>query len=192
MIVVVGLIILVAAVVAGVAGVLGNGGSGHTLTHFGALGYHVSGSTGILFLYGIVLGAIGLFGLGLLLAGARRTSRRGRAARRGLRQSRRETAAVSKDRDGLIGQRETARAYPPSALGADAPAGEADLSPVRGRPSWLHPFGRRSELPRAVASAQPESLSGEPVPDVRAAAPVPDVRASTPAPADNSLEVSQP
>jgi hypothetical protein len=45
--------------------------------------------------YGIVLGAVGLFGLSLLLVGARRTSRRSRVARRGLRQSRRETAATA-------------------------------------------------------------------------------------------------
>ena len=62
------------------------------------LGYHVTGSTGTLFLYGIVVGAVGLFGLWLLLAGARRTARRGRAARRGLRQSRRETAVPPGDR----------------------------------------------------------------------------------------------
>ena len=85
MIVILGLIIVVAAVVVGVAGVLGNGGSGHALTHgFSVLGYHVTGSTGTLFLYGIVVGAVAVFGLWLLLAGARRTSRRGRAARRGL------------------------------------------------------------------------------------------------------------
>jgi hypothetical protein len=47
----------------------------------------------------------------VLLAGARRTSRRGREARRGLARSRRETAAVRADRDDLIGQRESARAY---------------------------------------------------------------------------------
>jgi hypothetical protein len=81
----------------------------------------VTGSTGALFLYGIVVGAIGLAGLGLLLAGARRTSRRGSTARRGLRQSRRETAAVSRDRDDLIDQRETARASTASALGNSAP-----------------------------------------------------------------------
>src|SRR5665811_1788884 len=74
-----------------------------------------------LFLYGIVVGAIALFGLGLLLAGARRTSRRGSAARRGLKQSRRETAAVSQARDDLIDQRETARAYTASAPGGLAP-----------------------------------------------------------------------
>ena len=117
MIVILGLIILVAAVIVGVAGVLGNGDA-HALAHgFSVFGYHVTGSTGTLFLYGIVVGAVALFGLWLLLAGARHTSRRGRAARRGLRQSRQETAqsrqetaAVAKDRDELIGQRDTARA----------------------------------------------------------------------------------
>ena len=112
MIVVIGLVILVAAVIAGVAGVLSNGGSGHALTHpFAVFGYHVTGSTGTLFLYGIVVGAVALFGLSLLLAGARRTSRRGREARRGLKRSRRETAAASQDRDDLLDEREAARLY---------------------------------------------------------------------------------
>jgi hypothetical protein len=80
MIIIIGLVVLIAAVIAGVAGVLANSGSSHALTHgFAVFGYHVTGSTGTLFLYGIVVGAIGLLGLGLLLAGARRTSRRGRA-----------------------------------------------------------------------------------------------------------------
>ena len=109
MFVVLGLIILVAAVVVGVAGVFNNVGSGHALTHgFSVFGYHVTGSTGALFLYGIVVGAAAMLGLGLLLAGARRTSRRGGAARRELKQSRPQTA-VSQDRD-LIGQRESAQA----------------------------------------------------------------------------------
>ena len=110
MFVVLGLIILVAAVVVGVAAVLNNVGTGHALTHgFSVFGYHVTGSTGALFLYGIVVGAAAMLGLGLLLAGARRTSRRGRAARRELKQSRPQAAAVSQDRD-LIGQRESAQA----------------------------------------------------------------------------------
>ena len=142
MIIIIGLVILVAAVVAGVAGVLSNSGSGHALTHhFAVFGYHVTGSTGTLFLYGIVVGALGLVGLSLLLAGARRTSRRGREARRGLKRSRRETAAVSQDRDNLIDQRETARAYTASTLGS----GPADR-----RSKW-HLFGRRSGSPRAAA-----------------------------------------
>jgi hypothetical protein len=109
MFVVLGLIILIVAVVVGVAGVFNNVGSGHALTHgFSLFGDHITGSTGALFLYGIVVGAAGMLGLGLLLAGARRTSRRGRAARRELKQSRPQTAAVSQDRD-LIGQRESAQ-----------------------------------------------------------------------------------
>ena len=69
MIVVLGLIILVAAIVVGVAGVLSNAGSAHALTHgFAVLGYHVTGSTGTLFLYGIVVGALAMLGLSLLLA----------------------------------------------------------------------------------------------------------------------------
>jgi hypothetical protein len=111
MIVVLGLVVLVAALIAGVAGVLANGGHAHAVTHFAVFGYHVTGSTGTLFLYGIVVGALALAGLSVLLAGARRTSRRGRDARHGLAQSRRETAAVSADRDDLRGQRDAARAY---------------------------------------------------------------------------------
>ena len=112
MIIILGLVILVAAVIAGVAGILGNASSGHALAHpFAVLGYHVAGAAGTLFLYGIVTGALGLLGLSLLLAGVRRTSRRGSAARGVLRQSRRETATVSQERDDLLSQREAARAY---------------------------------------------------------------------------------
>ena len=112
MIIIIGLVILIAAVITGVAGVSSNSGSGHPLTHpFAVSGYHVTGSTGTLFLYGIVVGALGLAGLSLLLAGARRTSRRGRQARRGLTQSRRQTAAASQDRADLPSQPQTAPAY---------------------------------------------------------------------------------
>jgi hypothetical protein len=107
MIVILGLVLLAAAAILGVAGVLGNAGEAHALTSgFSVFGYHVTGSTGTLFLYGIVVGAIAAFGLSMLLAGARRTSRRGTEARRGLKQSRRETTAATKARDDLINQRE--------------------------------------------------------------------------------------
>src|ERR1700735_2664615 len=101
MIIILGLVILVAALIVGVAGVLANGGPAHAVTHFAAFGYHVTGSTGTLFLYGIVVGALGLPGLPPLRPGAPRPSRRGREARLGLAQSRRDTAAVSADRDDL-------------------------------------------------------------------------------------------
>jgi uncharacterized membrane protein YciS (DUF1049 family) len=107
LIVILGLIIVVAAVVVGVAGVLSNAGSAHALNHgFVVFGYHVTGSTGTLFLYGIVVGALAMLGLSLLLTGARRTSHRGRATRRDLEQSRRVTAAVSQQRDDLISRAE--------------------------------------------------------------------------------------
>jgi hypothetical protein len=136
-VIIVGLVILIAAVIVAVAGVLANSGSGHALPHdFAVLGYHVTGSTGTLFLYGIVVGAAALLGLSLLLAGARRTSRRGRDARRGLRQSRRETAAVSQDRDDLIGQRDTARASTASTPGSGTTGSDASAQPgpIDGRP----------------------------------------------------------
>jgi hypothetical protein len=190
MIIIIGLVILVAAVVAGVAGVLSNSGSGHPLTHpFAVFGYHVTGSTGTLFLYGIVVGALGLLGLSLLLAGARRTSRRGREARRGLTQSRRETATVTQDRDDLLGQRDTARVYTlddeqqnytASTLGngppgsARQPGGDA----VGGRRSNWHPFGPRSAS--AQAATPPVQAVNGPGPDV----PASDVPADASATAD--------
>jgi hypothetical protein len=183
MIIILGLIILVAAVIAGVAGVLGNSGTGHALTHgFSVFGYHVTGSTGTLFLYGIVAGAAGVLGLSLLVAGARRTSRRGRAARRGLKQSRRETAAATQARDDLIDQRETARAYTASSLGTGTPGGhQSDTSGSR----WnrLRLPGRRP-APQQAAGMHPHSRNGQSAPQTPAGAS---------APADDSLEgVSQP
>jgi hypothetical protein len=185
MIIIIGLVILVAAVVAGVSGVLSNSGSGHPLTHhFAVLGYHVTGSTGTLFLSGIVVGALGLLGLSLLLAGARRTSRRGRAARTGLAQSRRETAAVTQDRDDLLGQRETARAYTASTLGNDPAGGDRDPGRDPGgdaagsqRGKW-HLFGPRSASAQAAAPSV-QAVNG-PARDV----PASDVPADASAAAD--------
>jgi hypothetical protein len=141
-IIIIGLVILIVAVIVAVIGALANSGSGHALPHdFAVLGYHVTGSTGTLFLYGIVVGAAGLLGLSLLLTGARRTSRRGRDARRGLTQSRRETAAVRQDRDDMIGQRDTARADAATngrgTTGSDGASqpGAADAEPGRGIPA---------------------------------------------------------
>jgi hypothetical protein len=101
----------------------------------------VTGS-GTVFPCGIAVGSVALFGLWLLLAGAPHTSRPSRAARRGLKQSRRETAqsrqetaAVAKDRDELIGQRDTARAYTASTLsnGASSAGLNASQDDARSR-----------------------------------------------------------
>jgi hypothetical protein len=195
MIVILGLIILVAAVVVGVAGVLSNGGT-HGLAHgFSVLGYHVTG-TGTVFLYGIAVGAVALFGLWLLLAGARHTSRRGRTARRGLKQSRRETAAsreetaaAAKARDELIGQRDTARAYTASTLANPAPGNGAGPRPDAGRqPS--HDGGRRSK-PRLFGrragpsqAADPEPPASQPAADIPSGEMAANAPDSPPAPTE--------
>ncbi|HEX5298866.1 MAG TPA: hypothetical protein VFW50_17930 [Streptosporangiaceae bacterium] len=177
MIIIIGLVILIAAVVTGVAGVLSNSGSEHALTHpFAVLGYHVTGSTGTLFLYGIVVGALALLGLSLLLAGARRTSRRGREARRGLTQSRRETAAAAQDRDDLLDQRETARAYTASMPGNAAIASGRDPTTDAGagpHGKW-HLFGSRPTSQQAATP--PVQAANGPVPDVPANADQPAQR----------------
>ncbi len=100
MIVILGLIVLLAAVIMGFTGVLTNAGAAHRLIeNFAVFGFHVTGSTGTLFLFGIVIGAVAMLGLCVLLAGAQRTAARGREARRELKRSQRETAFLNRDRD---------------------------------------------------------------------------------------------
>lgn len=110
---------------------------GHTLASdgFTVFGYHVTGSTGTLFLSGIVVGAAAMIGLSLLLTGYRRTARRARTARRGLDESRRRTAAISKDRDDLITRRETD--------GARSDQPRSDAGQGNGHHHRWHPFGHR-------------------------------------------------
>lgn len=161
MIIVLGLLILVVAGIVAVAGVISNGGSGHELTRgFSVFGYHVTGSTGALFLYGVVVGAVALFGLSLLLTGARRTSRRGRAARRDLEGSRREPATVSQQRDSLIGQRNTARADSAAHLRPNGSSnGDRQATPDEG--GHRHRlFGRRPRTIAAAAPTDPDRLAG--------------------------------
>jgi hypothetical protein len=99
MMVIVGLVVLLIGVIVGIVGVLGNAGATHPLTeNFSVLGYHVTGSTGTLFLSGIVVGAVALLGLSVLLAGARRGAVRGRGARRDPARSQRQTGFVKRHR----------------------------------------------------------------------------------------------
>jgi hypothetical protein len=67
--------------------------------NFAVFGYHVTGSTGTLFLFGIVVGAVAMLGLSVLLAGARRTAGRGRDSRHELKRSQRETAFPNQERE---------------------------------------------------------------------------------------------
>jgi hypothetical protein len=175
MIIIIGLVVLIAAVIAGVAGVLANSGSSHALTHgFAVFGYHVTGSTGTLFLYGIVVGAIGLLGLGLLLAGARRTARRGHAARRGLRQSRQETAAASQARDDLLDEREATRASAAGTPVGSTPGDGQKFEANGSRWGRLPRFGHRP----GTSGAANGSAASRPTADVAADSPPPAGSAS--------------
>ncbi|MGW1763370.1 hypothetical protein ACWCQL_04630 [Streptomyces sp. NPDC002073] len=109
MILILGLIILIAAVVFGVVGIFGNMGADHALGaggDFSIFGYHVLGSTGSVFLSGVIVGGAALLGLTMVMLGVRRSAR----ARRGVGASRREAAVVDRERDDLIKQRDIARA----------------------------------------------------------------------------------
>lgn len=145
MIIILGLIVLLAAVIVGLAGVLSNSGDTHELTNgFAVFGYHVTGSTGTLFLYGIVVGAVGLVGLSLLPAGARQ----GRHAPRDLKESRRETADMH-DRDHLAEREgETSAANRDTAV-VSSHGVDRDHRPAGGR-DWRHPVGH---WPRGPASS---------------------------------------
>lgn len=105
MIVIIGLLVLIAAALVAVAGVATNTGSAHPLgDNFVILGQHLNGlSTGQLFLYGIVVGVVGMLGLSMLLgAFSRRLA--SRESRRELKGSRRETTVLRLDRDRLTQQ----------------------------------------------------------------------------------------
>jgi hypothetical protein len=77
MLVIVGLIVLLVAAIVATVGVLSNAGAAHPLTDFSVFGYHPTGSTGTLFLFGIAVGAVASLGLCVLLAGAWRAATSG-------------------------------------------------------------------------------------------------------------------
>jgi hypothetical protein len=120
MIIILGLVVAVAAVAAGVAGVAANTSEANRLTgDFSVFDYHFAGTTGELFLIGIIVGVVGGLGLGLVSAGAWRSTRRGMATRRELRQSRKEMAAVQRN---LAGHKEPAKKPAPASAGGREPA----------------------------------------------------------------------
>jgi hypothetical protein len=144
MIVIGGIVVLLVAVIVGFTGVLANAGAAHPLTeNFSVFGYHVTGSTGTLFLFGIVVGAVAMLGLCVLLAGARRTAGRGRYARHELKRSQRETAFLNQDRDQRLEHQQ---------------AGAASGSPVTSegtttRGEGFSRFGRWSRRPQPTGTA---------------------------------------
>ncbi|WP_062990685.1 hypothetical protein [Nocardia anaemiae] len=155
MIIIIGLVVLIGAVIIGVAGVAANTGEVRTSPgDFGVFDYHFSVSAGELFLYGIAIGAIGMLGLSLLLAGLWRSSRRSSAARRDLRQSRRELAAQEK-----AVKAEQRRSTPPAAAppATTPPATDpAQVTPPKGgKPVWS-----RNRFMRQPSGSAPVETSG--------------------------------
>jgi len=142
MLVIVGLVVLLVAVIVAIVGVLSNAGAAHPLTeNFSVFGYHVTGSTGTLFLFGIVVGAVAMLGLSVLLAGARRTAGRGRDARRDLARSQRETAFLNRERDQRLEHSQQAGA------------------PVSPQPATTYVDGPRGQrTPVDTVSPQPRSV----------------------------------
>jgi hypothetical protein len=158
MIVIVGLVVLLVAVIVGFIGVLTNAGAAHPLTeNFSVFGYNVTGSTGTLFLFGIVVGAVAMLGLSVLLAGARRTAGRGRDARHELKNSRRETEFLNRDRDQWL-ERQQVGAATGSSVNPQAATTRRNRVPLLGR--W--PRGRQP-----TASAHVDSPRWAPNPDQR-------------------------
>ena len=161
MIVIVGLVVLLVAVIVGFTGVLTNAGPAHPLPeNFSVFGYHVTGSTGTLFLFGIVVGAVAMLGLAVLLAGARRTAGRGRDARHELKRSQRETAFLNQERDQRLEHQQAGAASGSCgepAAGADPPQqGSPARSLVARSTTDGHRACRRTPVgtdPRSMLSA---------------------------------------
>jgi len=105
-----GLLVFAAAVIVAVVGVLANLGSAHALTSdFSLFGYHLHGSTGQLLLIGVAVGAVGMLGLNMLLAGLGRGFTRRVSSRRELKNSRRHADSLHAERDTLARQLEQER-----------------------------------------------------------------------------------
>jgi hypothetical protein len=93
--IVIGFILLIAALIVGAAAVSANIGTAHTLANgFSVFGHNFSGSTGMLFLGGIVVGAVGMLGLSLTFGGSWHSARGHAATRRELRQARRQASTT--------------------------------------------------------------------------------------------------
>jgi hypothetical protein len=143
MIVIVGLVV----VIVGFTGLLTNA---HPLPeNFAVFGYHVTGSTGTLFLFGIVVGAVAMLGLSVLLAGARRTAGRGRDSRHELKRSQRETAFLNQEREQRLEHQQVGAAGGSAVNPQPAPTPRSRVPLLgrwsRGRPptGTAHVAGRR-------------------------------------------------
>ena len=126
MVVIIGLVVLLATAAVVVIGVLTNSGSSHALGDFGIFGLHINnGSTGMLFLYGVAAGVVGMLGLTLLWGAFTRRIASG-GMRRELKNTKRETENLRNDRDRLNKELEQERS---NQLNAIAPS-PTEVTPV--------------------------------------------------------------
>ncbi|MGV9414015.1 hypothetical protein ACWDOP_29290 [Nocardia sp. NPDC003693] len=146
---IIGLIALLGAVAIGVAGIQANSGENHMLPNgFTVFDHAYGGSAGLLFAYGILIGAVGTCGLIMMLAGLWTTSRRGAVARRELRQSRREMAAA---------RTELSKPVPPA---TPKPAAKPASAAPAQEPTWsFNKFLNRTQSSKPVGSGTADSLS---------------------------------
>ncbi len=134
--IVLGLLLLVAAAVIAVGGVLTNLGHSHLLTRsLDIFGYHLTGSTGRLLLVGVILGAAGMLGLNLLLAGLGRGVKRRVSTRRQLKADDRQNKQLASEQDQMARELddEPARAADPNQGTAGEGDGGGAPGAVRGR-----------------------------------------------------------
>ena len=126
MVVIIGLVVLLATAAVVVIGVLTNSGSSHALGDFGIFGLHMNnGSTGMLFLYGVAAGVVGMLGLTLLWGAFTRRIASG-GMRRELKNTKQETENLRNDRDRLNNELERERS---NQLNAIAPS-PSEVTPV--------------------------------------------------------------
>lgn len=120
--VIVGLLMLLVAIGVGLSGVLANSGSEHLLGQdFSVLGLQLGGlTTGQLFLYGIIIGVLGMLGVSLML-GVFTTRMASRRSRRALKGSQKESQALRTDRDRLTQQLDDEHTEQARAESSDAP-----------------------------------------------------------------------
>ena len=145
MIIILGLVVLIAAVVIAWPASR-QPRRRHDLVHpFAVFGYHVTGSNGRLFLYGIVVGVIGVAGLSLLLAGAAHLARPPRPAAvppgdGHCQPGPRPPPRPARERPRVHGKRSERRHAPASPIPAPTTAAEAGCSGTGSLPSRAHPM----------------------------------------------------
>ncbi|HET6732850.1 hypothetical protein [Mycobacterium sp.] len=133
MLVIVGLIVLLLVGLVAIVGVLTNAGAGHPpIENFVVFGYHPTGSTGTLFLLGIMVGVVASLGFAALITGARRSASRAADTRRVAARIRRETAFINRDHDTRFEHQQRADIAP-------------NVTPAEGVPT--HQLKRPTSLP---------------------------------------------